>query len=218
MPAQVASLVGAGILGGGNGNAAQAYFDQQSPEDQAAIRASWNTPGQDSVAVGAGFAARPGSRLADRVMMNNWYNNANAAGAIPPPPPVAPPPGPAQTAPVAGPVQPTQPAQPPPTASVRPVPAGGSTLPQPGQPSGSHSGYNPGGGGNPNHTPTGTGTLQPQPPPAPWAGNAVAGASPITTMMTNNTFAKPTKQPFDYEAAKQQYGAAEAKRMESESR
>lgn len=81
-------------------------------------------------------------------------------------------------------------------------------MPQPGQPGGSHGGYNPGGGGNPNHTPTGTGTLQPQPAPA--------GGTPVTNMLTNQTF-KPV-QPFNYEDAKSKYGVAEAKRMESESR
>ncbi len=215
MPA-AAALAAAGVLGGGANNtnraAAQAYFDQQSPEDQAAIRASWNTPGQGGIAIGgSGFTARPGSRLGDGVMMTNWYNNANAAGAIPPPPPVAPPPGPAQTAPVAGPVQPAP--QPASTASLRPAPtgqpAGGSSLPQPG--SNPNGGYAGGVHTQPPPPQTSTPGRQPE-----WGGNVAAGATPIANMMTNN-FAQP-KKPFDYETAKNQFGAAEAKRLESESR
>lgn len=214
MPAQIASLVSAGVLGGGNRattDAATAYFNQQSPEDQAQIRASWNTPGQGNVAVGGGFSATPGSKIADRVMMNNWYTNANNAGAIPPPPPVAPPPGPAQTAPVAGPVQPAQP--PPQTASLRPAPtgqpSGGSTIPQPG--SNPNGGYAGGVHTQPPPPQTSTPGRQPE-----WGGNVAAGATPIANMMTNQTF-KPV-QPFNYEDAKSKYGVAEAKRMESESR
>lgn len=215
MPAQLASLAAAGVLGGGNRattDAAQAFFAQQSPEDQAAIRASWNTPGQGRID-GGGFTARPGSKLGDNIMMNNWYTNANNAGAVPPPPPVAPPPGPAQTAPVAGPVQPAP--QLASTASLRPAPAGqpsgGSTLPQPGQPGGVTGGYAGGVHTQPPPPQTSTPGRQPE-----WGGNVAAGATPIANMMTNN-FAQP-KKPFDYETAKNQFGAAEAKRMESESR
>lgn len=145
---------------------AQDFFNTQSAEDQAAIRASWNPKDNQNK------------------QMNAWYNNANQAGAVPPPP-VPAPAGPAQSAPGL-------------TAAPQPAP-------QPGPPNNVQSGY--------------TGTRAPNPNmPAPTVGGAPAPASATGSVagMLSNSFTPAPKKPFDYEAAKAQYGVQRAREMQNE--
>ena len=84
---------------------AQAYFNQQSPEDQAKIKASW---GGRPAPTGAGPFRGLNQMLHNNYQnsyLNQWYNNAQNAGS---PVPVSPPAAPA--APAAP--QPYQPPQP----------------------------------------------------------------------------------------------------------
>lgn len=112
---------------------AQAYFNAQSPEDQAAIRASWG--GRPAPAPGGGPLRGLRQMLFDNYQgsyMNQWYNNAQNAGATPPPAPAAAP----APAPAAQPVAAQPYAGYNPAANVnQPAPSGPQHQPQP-QPAG----------------------------------------------------------------------------------
>ena len=58
------------------------YFNTFSPEDQASIRSSWGLPTR----AGGPFGAMR-SIGAETKARQDWYNNANAAGAVPAPAP-----------------------------------------------------------------------------------------------------------------------------------
>jgi len=101
---------------------AQAYFNQQSPEDQAKIKASWG--GRPAPAnAGGGWFNNVANMLHNNYQnsyLNQWYTNAQNAGS---PVPVTPPAAPAAP-------QPYQPPQP------NGQPANGYQPPQPPQPGG----------------------------------------------------------------------------------
>lgn len=71
--------------------AAAAYLATLTPDQQAAARASWQDPNVQQRNVPRGAPA-PIANLLNRqynnqqaTMQNQWYNNAQAAGAVPPP-------------------------------------------------------------------------------------------------------------------------------------